>query len=824
MATSVILSDNLNNYKPVFWGGQEIYKYHAQLVNFLSQQLGKEYADLFAEPFINESTSKIRWLSDVVGLQAKKLSQLSDNEQNIAKQKLKTIIKSINEFTENLISSEQADAKRWGEIIQKAVDVPSYDYVFVEDGKIVLTAWGFATIESQSANFILSKEILKEKQKNIVVPPIVDVNEPQKVVNEVKPEPPKVSETPKEVKKEVVEQKKEEPVKEEKKKTSIFSKWWLWAILVAIIIGILLFLFCCNGNPNLPDNEAIIPPIDTTKIVDDPHGRPVISDQLILYIGARDKTVEELATDFKNLYPSDNYKVIYYNSNGARRINIQFPANEKSKLKDNLKTQLPDYHLVIVDEAIFNNEVIPQDPAFSDPNKNWSYQAVKVYSAWDVTEGSPDIIVAIIDDGFDLSQPEFQGKIINPYNVPADNNQPNTGRVGMYHGTHVSATAIGNMNNSYGLCGIAPNCKYMPIQVGDANGLMSTTAIIDGIFYAIDNGAAVINMSLGMPALDGMQNISEQAQEEFMRNTFLEEEELWNQIFEVADSNNVTIVLAAGNDNVIVGLDPMQRYPNTIKVSAVDPYLHKADFSDYGKLSTISAPGVEIYSALPNNDFGFLQGTSMAAPMVTGGVALIKSQNPDLTNQEIIELLQQTGKPLYGENIGNLMQLSVALGADSSATDSTVICPEIQERIDSLLQEIEKLKQSCAQMDTSNQLIIPDNPQDFKFATGLWKSTTDLHNTTDNQAVELYFEFSDDGTGTITYVEADGNKCYSDLTMSLDNNTMTFTQTGEALCDNSERYLVYTFVCSSDDGDVADCNAQTQGGDKIIDFNLQKVR
>jgi len=826
MAPNIILSGKFDEFKPVFLFGKEIFRYTKQLKNYLLQQLGAEYAEIFSEPVVSQDYSKIRWLSEAVGANAKKITQLSEVDKAAAKIILKSKIEKIDQFAEKLKSSNDAEASKWAEIIQNATDVPSFDYIYFEKGKVALTAWGFETAATANSNFKLTKEILKEKKSSILpsAPPVKNIIEktPEKKVEEVKKTEPVIAPQTKneEAKKEV------KTVPPKKKNKSIFSKWWLWLLLLLIVLGLVYFLFfCCKHQTLLPDDEAVIPPIDTTKIVEDSTGRRVISDQLILYIGALDKTVDDLAGDFKDLYPSDDYQIIYYNSTGVKRVNIQFPADQKETLKQNLKAQLPDYKLVIVDEAIFQQEMIPPDPAFSDNDKSWSYQAVKVYPAWDITQGNDSIIVAIIDDGFDLSHPEFAGKIVKPFNVPAGNSEPNTGAVGMYHGTHVAATSIGNVGNSFGLCGIAPNCLFMPIQVGNRDGLMSTTAIIDGIFFAIDNGASVINMSLGMPVPDGTNSLSLVEQQYIMKNTFLEEAELWEQIFQICDDNNVTVVLAGGNDDVIIGLDPMQRSPYTINVSAIDPSFHKADFSNYGNLSTISAPGVEIFSALPNDDSGFLQGTSMAAPMVTGGIALLKSLNPDLTNTEIVEILQQTGMELNtSKYVGNLMQLSVALGAVDSV-DFFVDCPEIQEQIDSLLAEIERLKDQCRQGDTTSQeLVIPDDPQDYTFAEGLWKSTSDLQNTLNNKSVELYFQFNTDGTGEVTFLEADGNKCYSDLTMSLDNSSFSFAQIGEALCDNSERYLVHTFVCESEDNNVANCVARTSDGDDLIEFTLERIR
>ncbi|GHU77713.1 hypothetical protein FACS189414_5040 [Bacteroidia bacterium] len=159
-----------------------------------------------------------------------------------------------------------------------------------------------------------------------------------------------------------------------------------------------------------------------------------------------------------------------------------------------------------------------------------------------------------------------------------------------------------------------------------------------------------------------------------IRNHFKEEERLWREIMRIAASHNSTIVVAAGNDNVLAGIDAMQRPELFVTVSAVDKNnrsFGKADFSNYGQFSTVSAPGVGIYSSVGKNDYATMDGTSMAAPIVTGAIALMKSLNDSLTTKQIICILQSTGLPTQG-NIGKLIQLDKALQVVKSG--ETVDC------------------------------------------------------------------------------------------------------------------------------------------------------
>ena len=284
----------------------------------------------------------------------------------------------------------------------------------------------------------------------------------------------------------------------------------------------------------------------------------------------------------------------------------------------------------------------------------------------------------------------------------------------------------------------------MPIRIGDERGLMTQTATVDGVLYAINQGADVINMSLGMMVSPDVARLPIHIQKDIIANSMKREELFWRQLFKIADDNNVTIVLAGGNQNVLIGLDPMSRTDYTINVSATDRNNRKAGFSNFGALSTISAPGVDIVSSVPpRGSYEPLQGTSMAAPIVTGAVALLKSINPDLTNEEVKSILVRTALPL-SDDVGPLLQLSQALGVvDSNAVNlpEEVSCEEdIKAKVDSLLAEIERLKRECPDAFKRDTMEIPEVIEDLNFSLGLWQSTTLITND-QNEKVIIQFEF-----------------------------------------------------------------------------------
>ena len=413
----------------------------------------------------------------------------------------------------------------------------------------------------------------------------------------------------------------------------------------------------------LPPQQGVLPPIgDDAPIRRNPEpGYPVIiENKLNVLLENDDKTIMQLARAFKNKYPSDQYKVVYYDD-VVKRMQIEVPVSERAAMKERLPGEFaPEYKLFVFDESMFESFYRPSDPEVSNTSHSWYLTAIHAFEAWDISTGSSDVVVAIVDNGFTLTHPELSSKVVMPYNVWTHDTKIFSQSVD--HGTHVAGTAIALANNGSGLCGIAPNCMFMPIQVADRIGRMTNTSILDGILYALYQGADVVNVSLGME-LPGMSQVPERQQQQLIDYQFKEEERLWREVSRIADLHKATIVVAAGNDNVLAGIDALHRPENIIVVSAVNKQnqnLGKADFSNYGAdYSTVSAPGVDIYSCY-GSSYRSMDGTSMAAPIVSGAVALMKSLNKSLTTQQIVCILQSSGKAV-GDKIGPMLVLDKAL-------------------------------------------------------------------------------------------------------------------------------------------------------------------
>jgi len=820
MALQTLFSTTLIGFRPVIWYGQALYTRSSQLKAFLGQQLGEEYRYLLAEPHITDDAlngvAEAFWMSDVLTKKAVPITKLPENQQKEIANKLSDMLANIKQLSIKLKSSSSKDSVMWGEILEKITDVPGFEFIFCENDKIALVCWGFTNDKADKNKFQLTKEIVSVKETNLDsdIPKNLEPKNAITPQNNITPLPPD-TQTPLKN-------------KEENKKNKKWLTWIILGILLLLLIWIIWFWLgrkTEQKNEFLPDDRGKIIPIDTNQIVidtTDGRNQKIVGNRLNIIIKKNNTVlnISSLAQKFKELYPSPEYQILYWDSVAIKQIQIQIPAPERINVKKRLKAEIQG--ILIIDESIFRQNYIPNDPAFQDAKKNWSYEVIRAFQAWDITKGKKEIVVAVIDNGFDMNHNEFKNKTLNPYNATENNDNVYAPNVPIgEHGTHVAGTVLGWADNSNGMSGIAPECQLMPVQVADSQGNMAVTVIINGFLYAVQHGAKVINMSLGQSPPPDFGSFPVQRQEQIISTLGNEEVEVWNELFSYANENNITVVIAAGNDNVTVGYDAMSRAEHCIVVSALDTKLSKAEFSNFGSKSSISAPGVQIYSSIPGNKYDFLQGTSMACPIVAGTVALMKSANPDLTNDEILKILQETGIPVQIQDnrlVGNLIQIDACL---RRVLNTNTDCAKNTKKMDSLQRKIDSLKQICT--NNNSQMIIPDDPKDFQFAMGRWRSSSDIMKTPENTKIALYFDFFQNGTGKLTFKEPDGTECFANLTLSLDKKKLNIDQTENAKCSNGNYYKMYVFKCESTNNDAAKCIAKNKNDNKnTFEFTLQK--
>jgi len=243
----------------------------------------------------------------------------------------------------------------------------------------------------------------------------------------------------------------------------------------------------------------------------------------------------------------------------------------------------------------------------------------------------------VLDTGIDWTHPDLAANMWNDssgyhgYNfisnnhLPMDDNINSYNAVGewdsntyTYHGTHVAGVVGAVINNNIGVAGIA-QVRLMAVKVMNDSGEGTDATVASGIRWAVDNGANIVTMSLGV---DGPSTT------------------LQNQIA-YASQNGVVTVAASGNGGASMVSYPAA-YPSVIAVGSIDSALRRATFSNFGTGLDIMAPGVQIYSTQGGGGYQYLSGTSTAAPHVAGVVALMLSVNPALTPTEVGSVINAT--------------------------------------------------------------------------------------------------------------------------------------------------------------------------------------
>lgn len=429
------------------------------------------------------------------------------------------------------------------------------------------------------------------------------------------------------------------------------------------------------GLPSPDDN--VMPPFEEMEPVPNPDngGATQVYPNLLYVIldsDANDEVFKEFAAKFTELYPQPNNKIECY-STSTKTLLLSVPDEKRMDICQKLPGQITEVEFMVVPVEVMVASDAPSsnDPIFHYPQYAWYFSPIQVQEAWSITQGSPEVVVGIVDSYMDLNHPELsRDRAIYPYSVVTggSNVAPVNGCeiTSAGHGSVVTSVAVGEAGNRIGSAGIAPKCKFIPVSMGQA---INTATMVEGILFCIYHGADVVNISAGMQFSEEASHAPIEEQIAFSKQFGLPTEKMWDYVFKLAEDRNVTIVWAAGNENVFTAMDDSKRNDGTIRVSAVDRNLRKADFSNFGNFrernifeSTISAPGVDIFGAFPGNAFVCWPGTSFSAPIVTGAVALMKSVNPGLKTSQIITILKETGKPVNGApEIGNLIQIKDAV-------------------------------------------------------------------------------------------------------------------------------------------------------------------
>ena len=349
--------------------------------------------------------------------------------------------------------------------------------------------------------------------------------------------------------------------------------------------------------------------------------------------------IEELQALPEVEYAEPNY---IYTIDQMQPVGPELTAEEVARMQSNR-------------QAAKSDAVVPNDPLYPE---QWYIPAVKADLVWEQTTGDSTQVIAILDTGVDWTHPDLKNKIwrnpgeiegngrdddsngfiddymgwdfINNDNNPMDDNS---------HGTHVAGIAAAEANNGIGIAGVNWHAKIMPIKVFQSSGYGDAATITQGIIYATRKGATVINMSFGSYA-----------------RSFTMENALLNAYPECM------LVAAAGNDGRdIESRMPLGRHypaaiPYVLGVMSPEAIFSNSDkngptFSTYDELNNyeLNAPGTDIISTIPNGNYRVYQGTSMAAPLVSGALSLYRNlmSYDDESNEFMwVKLIQSTGQYL----------------------------------------------------------------------------------------------------------------------------------------------------------------------------------
>ncbi|MGD2177072.1 MAG: S8 family peptidase [Anaerolineae bacterium] len=341
----------------------------------------------------------------------------------------------------------------------------------------------------------------------------------------------------------------------------------------------------------------------------------------------------------------------------------------------------------------------PNDPGWPS---QWGPAKIEAPAAWDVITGTSDVVMAVLDTGVQLAHEDLSDRLwVNPHEIPDNEiDDDGNGKADDFwgwhfyhrwawdgdgytylpeednqvddengHGTHVAGIAGAAINNGVGIAGMAGGARVMSVKVLDQYGEGWYSDLAQGIVYAVDNGADVINLSVGGR----------------------ERSESLELAVDYAHAHSVLIVAAAGNKDSEDGYDAVlypAAYEHALAVAATDQSDARAGFSNHGPELDVAAPGVDIYSTWYRGNYFTESGTSMATPHLAGLAALMWSARPDLTLASAVKTIAKTAvdanlgtHPGWDEDLGwgridagRALSAAVRTG-DLELTASRYLCP-----------------------------------------------------------------------------------------------------------------------------------------------------
>jgi len=347
-----------------------------------------------------------------------------------------------------------------------------------------------------------------------------------------------------------------------------------------------------------------------------------------------------------------------------RTITLQF--DNYSLASELIKDLIKDPNVELAEKIpLDQRQLVPNDLSYSS---QWHLNRINAPLAWDYFSAGSNIVIAIVDDAVERFHPDLNANVwvnskeipnnaidddnngyiddINGWDLADNDNTPDPPGLDYDHGTHVAGISSAVTNNSLGISSIGFSCKLMCLKASGANP-NSISQGYAGVLYAANNGAHIVNMSWGSGSFSTTNE----------------------EIINYALSRNVILIAAAGNNNSSAIFYPAG-YNGVVSVASTTTDDSKSSFSNFGTWIKISAPGSAILSTVPFGNYASNSGTSMASPMVAGLVGLMKSLNPGMPNEDLIQCLYNSADNLTNANPGFPGQL----GAGRINAGSAMAC------------------------------------------------------------------------------------------------------------------------------------------------------
>lgn len=342
---------------------------------------------------------------------------------------------------------------------------------------------------------------------------------------------------------------------------------------------------------------------------------------------------------------SQRISVPFYKAKGSALQRVLYlildpSADEEATLQDLNRHSGVVYAEQVPEVTFFDTTpYLPNDLGEDNYNGQWYLHQIDAPLAWTISKGSRSVKVAVVDQAIDINHPDLKEALwVNPgeipdngiddddngyiddihgYDVSEDRPDPSPGRPNQFHGTHVAGLVSAKSDNGIGIASMGFDVSIIAVKTEPDSS--SRAVQYQGVVYAANAGADIINCSWGGYS-----------------NSFTN-----RQIIEYAQEQGCLVVVSSGNDGRAV-LPYPAGYEGVISVGATNRQDRMVNFSNYNENLSVSSPGFQILSTMPDSSYAALSGTSMATPIVSGLLGLMKSHYPEITNEELKECLVTT--------------------------------------------------------------------------------------------------------------------------------------------------------------------------------------